>query len=286
MSFTIAGAVEAPLFVLGKMTDAEWVQVRGRPGPWAELASDSVILTIPTSVARTVDNPTAIMEHWMKVLAADADLAGIPAKRMRPERYVADVQISVGYMHSGYPIMTHLDAATFMTNFDGLKEHGWGPYHEMGHNHQVGMWTFEGTTEVTCNLFTLYVLETVCGVKDAEKGRVLNEDGTRARLRYLAEGAKFEKWKSDPFLALQMYAMIKREFGWGAYKKVFAEYRDLKASERPKGDEQERDQWMVRMSRAVGRNLGPFFERWGVPTTQGARDSVKELPGWMAEEMK
>lgn len=283
---TIAGAVRAPLFVLGETTDDQWKEIRQRPGPWAELACSRVVLSIPSAVARKIENPTAIMEHWVKVLDAAADLAGIPHERKKPERFVADVQISAGYMHSGYPIMTHLDAATFMTDLKGLTDQGWGPYHELGHNHQDDMWTFDGTTEVTCNLFTLYVLETVCGLKDAETGRVLNDDGSRNRARYLAEGAKFEKWKSDPFLALQMYAMVKREFGWEPFKRVLAEYRQIPRGERPRTDDARRDQWMIRLSRAVGRNLGPFFVAWGVPTSEAARAEVAGLPGWMPEEMK
>jgi hypothetical protein len=41
---------------------------------------------------------------------------------------------------------------------------------------------------------------------------------------------------------------------------------------------------MVRFSKAVGKNLGPFFEHWGIPTSQGARDSIKNLPTWMPEK--
>lgn len=283
---TLAGVVEAPLFVLGATNDEAWRAIRERPAPWAELVCDRVALSVPTSVARKIDNPTAIMEHWVRVMDAVADLAGRPRERKRPERYVADVQISAGYMHSGYPIMTHLDAASFMTDLKGLTDQGWGPYHEMGHNHQDGMWTFDGTTEVTCNLFTVYVLETVCGVEHAETTRVLNDEGTRKRVKHLAEGARFEKWKSDPFLALQMYAMVKREFGWAPFKAVFAEYRDLPRAQRPKGDDEKRDQWMQRLSRAVGRNLGPFFEAWGVPTSEGAREAVAGLPVWLPTDMK
>ena len=98
---------------------------------------------------------------------------------------------------------------------------------------------------------------------------------------YLADGAKFAAWKSAPFLALQMYAQIREAFGWGAYKRVFAEYRALPAGERPRNDGEKRDQWLVRMSRTVGRNLGPFFEAWGVPTSVAARAAVKDLPDWM-----
>jgi len=54
-----------------------------------------------------------------------------------------------------------------------------------------------------------------------------------------------------------------------------------KQAERPKTDMDKHDQWMVRMSRAVGRDLGPFFEKWGVPTSEKARASIGGLPPWM-----
>jgi hypothetical protein len=87
--------------------------------------------------------------------------------------------------------------------------------------------------------------------------------------------------KSDPFLALTMYHQLRTAFGWETYKKVFAEYRDLPKEQRPKNDDEERDQWMVRFSKATGKNLGPFFEAWGVPTSAAARDSIKNLAAWM-----
>jgi hypothetical protein len=63
--------------------------------------------------------------------------------------------------------------------------------------------------------------------------------------------------------------------------KLFAEYRDLPKGERPKNDDEKRDQWMLRFSKAVGKNLGPFFETWGVPTSETARKEVANLPKWM-----
>lgn len=42
----------------------------------------------------------------MQFVDAAADLAALSTRaRPRPERYVMDVHISVGYLHSGYPIM-------------------------------------------------------------------------------------------------------------------------------------------------------------------------------------
>ncbi|MBU4460690.1 MAG: M60 family metallopeptidase, partial [Verrucomicrobia bacterium] len=280
----IGGAVEAPLFVRGRTTAGEWKALRDRPAPWGELATDRVILTVPSDRLRTLDDPGPLLEVWDRILDADADLAGIPRARERPERIVPDVQISAGYMHSGYPIMTLDDQYDILVSRDALLKGQWGLFHEVGHNHQQRDWTFDGAGEVTVNLFSLYVLETVCG-KPAIAGHDAIAPAARARAwaRYAAAGRKFDDWKKDPFLALHMYAQLREAFGWDAFKKVFAAYRDLPAGERPRSDGERRDQWMVRFSRAVGRNLGPFFEAWGVPTSHAARDSIASLPAWMPD---
>ena len=288
VSVTIGHAVEAPLFVRGQTGLDAWRQtVRNAPAPWAELQGNNVILTLPSRVVRDLDDPEALMTLWDRILDSYADFAGISRHRTRPERYCTDRQISAGYMHSGYPIMTGLDVASdfvsthvILTNGEG-KTKSWGFFHEMGHNHQQPDWTFEGTGEVTNNVFALYILDTVCGVT-ARTHPAIEPAARQARLqKYLGGGAKFDQWKADPFLALTMYIQLQQGFGWETYKKVFAEYRRLPDGERPKTDGEKRDQWMVRFSRASGHNLGPFFQAWGVPTTPGARASIADLPAWM-----
>ncbi|MCX5690166.1 MAG: M60 family metallopeptidase [Planctomycetota bacterium] len=280
----IEGGCAAPLYVLGETTDEQWKQLRGNPGPWAELVTSKVCLSVPSEHVRTLENPRQLMEFWDKVLDAQADLATIPRERAKPQRYVADRQISAGYMHSGYPIMTHLDAAADMADLTRMQQGPWGLFHELGHNHQVDLWTFEGTGEVTCNLFAMYTIETVC-----EKPWIKGHDGLSNRGRQIAKyvggGRKFETWKSDPFLALQMYAQLVEGFGWETFKKVFAEYRDLAKGEWPGSQEERRDAWMVRFSRACGKNLGPFFEAWGVPVSAQAKSQVASLPAWMPKDM-
>ncbi len=285
----IDGAVEAPYFVLGKTPFDELGQkIRYLPAPWAELATNKVVLTVPSYVVQNLDHPEELMGFWDKVLDACAELAAIPKKRERPERIVADIQISAGYMHSGYPIMTHLDAAKVMVDVACLmtNSHGavWGLFHELGHNHQSPDWTFEGTGEVTVNLFTLYVLDKVCGIPPEKTRKELSKEGRAEALkRFFASGAKFEAWKSEPFLALIMYVQIQEAFGWDAFRKVFAEYRQLSPNERPKNDDEKRDQWLIRLSRTVGRNLSRFFEVWGIPVSEQAKRAVADLLEWMPE---
>jgi hypothetical protein len=185
--------------------------------------------------------------------------------------------------------MTHLDAAAQGTDLTRMKAGAWGYFHELGHNHQSGDWTFDGTTEVTCNLFSLYLCQKLCGLPPGTGHDAMTPAAKARRLgQYLNSDpeSRFDRWKADPFLALIMYDQLRAEFGWAAYKQVFAEYRDLKRSERPKSDQEKRDQWMIRFSRIVGRNLGPFFQTWSVPVTDGALEQLADLPEWLPDEVK
>lgn len=286
----IKGAVQMPLFVLGKTSLDEWKRIRSYPAPWAELASSKIILTVPATVVRDLEDPDAVMQVWDKGLDAIADLAGIPRERERPERICCDQQISAGYMHSGYPIMTWLDVSATMVNHDRMLSGGakfcWGFWHELGHNHQSGAWTFAGTGETTNNLFSLYCCEKVSG-ETVDKSTWLNVARRSQRVQqYFADGAKFQEWCSDPGLSLMFYAQLQQAFGWDAFRKVFADYRAARPGDLPRSDDDKRDQWLVRFSRAVGKNLGPFFTAWGIPTSEKARKSIEELPVWLPPDFK
>lgn len=278
----VDGAVLAPRFRLGRTTADEWRAARRAPAPWAELEAQHVILSVPSSEVRGLDDPTQLLELWDRVMATYVELDGRPLAT-RPERFVPDVDISAGYMHSGYPVMTHLDAAPWFV--DPARVLGkpdpqvWGLWHELGHNRQSPDWTFDGTGEVTCNIYTLFVLDRISGVKPIEHPRIAP---LHQKLEaYRANGSDFEQWKKDPFLALYMYVQLQDEFGWDAYQAVFRKYLELDADARPKSDAEKRDLWLVMFSRTVERDLSSFFEEWGVPTSQLARDSLADLEAWL-----
>ncbi len=285
ITIEIKGAVAAPLFVLGETDPAAWRdEIRNAPAPWAEIAGRNMIVTTRSSEVRNLDDPAAVAEVWDRALDLNAELAAWPPNaRTSPERFVVDRQISMGYMHAGYPIMAHLDQQANLVDAEHLRfECNWGFYHEVGHNHQDYDWTFDGTVEVTVNLFTLYVYEFLCEIPmDGKRFHGSHQSWSELMALYDFDDPDFELWKREPFLALLMYAQIQQEFGWDAFRQVFATYLALPEAERPKSDDEKRDQWLVRFSRQVDRNLGPFFEAWGVPTSRAARDSIADLPVWM-----
>jgi hypothetical protein len=185
--------------------------------------------------------------------------------------------------------MTHLNAATDMVIHSRLLSGSWGLFHELGHNHQQKDWTFKGTGEVTVNLFSLYICEILC---DIPWDRAWGGNLARAQQRladHVRAGRKPWQQKNknggdDLALRLLMYSQVQRAFGWEAFGHTFAEYRDLPADERPRTEQEKRDQWLVRLSRAIHRNLGPFFVAWGVEVSETALQEVADMTPWWPDD--
>jgi hypothetical protein len=115
----------------------------------------------------------------------------------------------------------------------------WGFFHEMGHNHQRADWTFDGTTEVTVNFFTLYNMLKICG-RTTRQTKMGNPALLRNVERWNAAGRPADAWFADPFLALDLFARLADKYGWEAFEKLFAEYASLPPEERPKADIEKR----------------------------------------------
>lgn len=275
----VEGGVRAPRFERGA-GNSNWNDPEETPGPWAELVGENFAMCVPSEHIRSLENPEELMAFWDEAVSWYEELDRRPVY-VRKERFVTDVQISAGYMHSGYPIMTHLDVAPVLVDLEKSRtgSHGgvWGFWHELGHNRQLPTWTFGGTGEVTNNLFALFVIERHQGLAPGEQKQIKNN--RRKILSYLRE-PDFAVWKKQPFTALAMYVELQEEFGWEAFQRVFQGYLDSERSELPKADPEKRDQWMVRFSREVQRDLSPFFVRWGVPVSESAVESLDGLEPW------
>lgn len=284
---SISGAVAAPLFVLGQDDDATWnSEIKNRPAPWAELACDKMIVSVPTAVARTVNNPTELMTFWKKQVEAQDDISNQSAERKRPERMVADVQISAGFMHSGYPIMLHLPEASEMVTFNRIKFPGWGFHHEVGHNHQRREFTFDGTGEVTNNVLAMYVYHAVLGKNWLIGHPQISEEARKEHVHKIKHaGDKWKVWSSEPFVALTTYIQLVQAFGWESWRQYLHSFADASYGPPPADDDAARDQFLVRYSKIAKKNLGPFFEAWGIPVSAAARAEVSGFEPWMPKEL-
>ena len=279
VKLTFRNVCRSVWFKKGRDSLATWrAKLRDTPSPWAELESDKIILTVPSDVVRELDDPQALLVLWDRIADQDARLTGLPPERQSPERFCADVQLCAGWMHAGYPIMVPVSTAKDLVDAAKLKETGdWGFFHELGHNHQNGDWTFRGTGEVTVNFFTLYNMEHICGIPPLKTR--MGEEGQKKKVqKWVAAGKSHETWCNDPFLALEVFVRIQQVYGWGAFEKLFGEYRTLGDEQRPKNDDAKRDQWAVRLSRVTGHNMAAVFDAWSIPLTDAARSACAAYP--------
>ena len=159
---------------------------------------------------------------------------------------------------------------------------GWGFYHEIGHNHQRRTFTFDGTGEVTNNVIGMYCYDAVLK-KDWLIGHGgITEESRKDHIKKIkAAKDKWQTWKSDPFLALTTYIQLIQEFGWESWRKYLHSFDGTEYGPEPKGDDEARDQFLIRYSKIANKNLGPFFDFWGIPVSSSAKAEVGKLEAWM-----
>lgn len=120
----------------------------------------------------------------------------------------------LGWMHAGYPIMCHLESVQELINEKLIRTKGlWGPVHELGRNQQRQEWEFPPhTTEATCNLWCVYVHETVLGIPRGRANIALWPPVREKRVRiYLSKGPNLKNWNA--WTALETYLQVIRQKG-------------------------------------------------------------------------
>tara|TARA_B100001758_G_scaffold149611_1_gene128941 strand:- start:990 stop:4913 length:3924 start_codon:yes stop_codon:yes gene_type:complete len=283
INVTISGAIRAPLFVLGETSDFEWIySEKDNPAPWAELVSNNFIMTVPSSEIRDLNNPSQLMNWWDRALEMEHELYGFePWPRV--ERAVFDAQISVGWMHSGYPFMAHDLSVPDVVNYTHMSENGdWGMFHELGHNHQWMPSTLPGTTETSCNFASVYLMEDLVGVEG--HGAVDPEQRRNRMESYFSDGSNISNW--SVWTALDTYLIIKEEWGWNPITEALSVYYNLSPAEVPSTEEEEFNTWVLHLSNSTGYNLAPYHAAWGFPLNENTYSTLEHLPIWVEDPLR
>lgn len=272
---TFGNAVVAPTYVLGRDNAESWAGNRMAPAPWGVLSGRRAILHVPSAYLRELGEPRALLEWWDRLLELQDDL--IALDRLAPERVVPDVQISAGFMHSGYPFMCQLKASgRHIIDLARLSKEGdWGFFHELGHNHQRRDWTFPGQTEVTVNLFSLLCMEKLVG-KPTGHGH-----GSLRDLDALMASRLGTPPNMGPFEQLAPFVVLIKAHGWEPLRATLRSYKDKPA--RKSGDTSVptlQNEFVLRYGHNAKTDVSGFFENLGYPVTDETRASLKAYPAF------
>ncbi len=292
----INGAIEAPCFVLGETTNAQWVSdIRDNPAPFAELVSDHLAISFPSQYVRTVDDMEAVMQYWDNIVAVQDYVGALESFRTNPERINIDVQISVGWLHAGYPTQGPTEASTNLANLSAQMATGdWGWFHELGHESQRrpdkawgwdNYYTFPGDVEVTVNIFSNASLETTNNVSTDGWGYSGYPCVVMQRaIATINDAAKPNFDDKDPY---PFYFQLADGFDWATYRAVFLTYHNDFAnnpSALPSPGQQEKDQWLIRWSQVSGYNMVNYMvNKWKLEVSSSAISQVNAmgLPDWL-----
>ncbi len=291
ISITANGVVKAPYYKLEKNKLTEWANIKNNPAPWTELATDKIILTVPTYRIKNLENPDYLLKLWDQIMDADADLAIINRTRTHPERIVVDNQVAYGYMFTVWDkiVVPNDESCGLMLNDKMLKEKGsWGHFHELGHRHQFWGLDMDEVGEVTTNLYTMYVYDKVLKKGLYNHEGMESKDKVKQKINsYLQNQPTFEKWGKEPFTALCMYIQIIEHFGWESIIKANKIYREMdprKYYGHSLSNQQRIDLWYTTICKTTNANLSSFFEIWKIPVSEKAKTATKKYETWIPQE--
>jgi|GEM_PF-5982139 len=293
-SVQIQGAVEAPTFVLGQHTNADWTAAKSRQVPWAELRSHRMILTVPTSAIANLTDAESLMKKWDEIVATYDAFVGFKGDRDihtapdRPWQYVADIDISAGWMHSGCPIMYYQSEAAKILDVEYIMGHqeekAWGFWHELGHDHQMSGFTFDQFGEVTENLFSQLIWAKYNNGMTRIGAEPSMWSGTQAYLaRPIRNILTDEDFDSFEMVWIRLVMMWQLHLGLGDtfYPNLYRAYREMAAAGTGldgSAPEMDRAQlFALTASQIAQKDLTSFFDAWGLPLTASTRSSIRAL---------
>ena len=194
-----------------------------------------------------------------------------------PMRIVDDIQINSGAGHSGYPIMC-IDWGAGMMNLPALQRAGsWGALHEIGHNMGQGpggVFALPGNGEVINNFYGTCTMNLL-------NGTPFNRIQRGAWDAVAANVAKKtpDLWtRSSVGERLVFYMTLAHHFGVESVMRVVSGNLD-KLPANATGDK-----LCCAWSRAVQRDLTPYFELWGLPLSKAAYAFTQDWVPWPSKD--
>jgi hypothetical protein len=172
-------------------------------------------------------------------------------------------------------------------NFTDLTEKlatEWGIWHETGHTHQQPDWLWGSITEISVNLFSLYVQERFgqpSRLGTMEGGETLTTFNKARKYlsqrnnNYLAEN---DDDYNELFSKLVMFHQLKSVYGWDVFKKLHQHFRKQpRQDDDDLSDEEKANRFILAMCTITRNDLTPFFRKWGLSTDAATARIIRDL---------
>ncbi|MCE7981119.1 MAG: hypothetical protein DYG89_08005 [Caldilinea sp. CFX5] len=277
----VANAVQAPYFKSGETTEAQWLARRALGIPYAEIEGELAIIHVPTSEISNVSyaDIQAVAAYYTQMVRYHNALSGLSDNAALPhqspqgkQRHVEDIQITAGWGHSGFPAMYFNAWRIGVPEEYIYRSAAWGVYHELGHNYQMGGWSYVYGVEATVNLWSLHAQEAFFGNSS------IVDDGTYAKaIAILNNNTITNKWGSaGAFEQLVFLDQIRLAFpqqNWNLWTQLMRRYREMSDTEYNAldTDQKRRDKFLEILCDLTNSNLTPHFDQWTIAISNNTK---------------
>ncbi len=268
-----------PFFQLGKTTAKEWIQMWREINLYgmAELSSEHILITASIeNMTRWLDDPARLLNEYEFLADRYAELMGFSDKdenavHHRPRCVMHLTEVDHMFMYAtAFRTAFHRDAMKPVLNSADFLNDGWGPWHELGHIHQMPHYCFDGMTEVTVNIYSLHMQTSL-----KQKARIDTPEMQKKLTEYFARSSRNYHEEEDVFMKLAMFWQLKMAFGKDFFPKLHRHYRENPLD---LSDDNEKVQYFMKIASEIsGYDLEPFFTAWGLPVEMDSRRAMRNF---------
>ncbi len=297
VKINVTGGKAFPLFHVGRSNLANWqndLRIM-TDAPFVQLISDKALVTIPFKdyLRSPIRDIAASFRTIHQVIDLEDELAGFDNSSLENTRtrnrlhYLVDLYSTPKEAEDYYMYATDHMIGMKRDNFTDLTEKlatEWGIWHETGHTHQQPDWLWGSITEISVNLFSLYVQE-----KFGQPSRLGTKEGgeslttfNKAR-KYLSQQnrdylAENEDDYNELFSKLVMFHQLKSAYGWDVFKKLHQSFRKQpRQDDDDLSDEEKANRFILAMCTITRNDLTPFFRKWGLSTNAATARIIRDL---------
>lgn len=280
----VSGMQPVPFYQLGKTTHTDWMQALKdlKDAPDVQLVSNRTIMVASraNAIAYQVEDQDALLRLADRVINIEDSISGLdgtaPSENVNVHKYLmTETDNSDYYMvATWYRTAYYQNTLAAVLTVNGLGKDGWGPWHELGHMHQQGAWTWGALGEVTVNVYSLAV-ERKLGITPSR----LKKDNVWPKVdAYFAKPdaeRDFNAGGTDVWVRLCMFHQLWMAYGDGFYHQLHKAARAEKPS--LAGDAAKMKWFMLKACSISGHDLTAFFRKWGLKPDESAYTAITAL---------
>jgi len=281
-----SGWKHSPIYIKGETTNQLWkdklTYFEGIPD--VTLIGDNAFLVISRDKAIEYQNQDQdeVLNSIDEVITAENDISGLDSSsalhmpnihKIMMVEYTGDAYYMFAY---NYRTAFNNSGLEYLLNPNSFNTEGWGPWHELGHMHQVDAWTWNKVVEATVNIYSSAALRSR-GITSSW----MNTKNKWPKIdTYLSLPEEEKDYNSDSlgyFGKYGMFHQLRLAFGDDFYKKLHKITRE----EKPEiyNNEDKMRYFMLKSCEASGKDLTDFFKKWGLKYTgvEAVYNEISEL---------